>query len=265
METPEAAPFALLAWIARRRALGASDDELEAEIGPAAGAALADPRLAPLEARFAGRTAPVPAEPAARRRALLAAAVDQLLAQGRVAEAARLQRTAETVARGGGARRGAAFGETDDPAVRLDDPETPLEALAAEDRALWNAVGYDQWVVPPGSWRRPLASLTNEWVGPADRWRVLEELRRLDDPAETARVLAHFEKAGLDPGADHPAFRGVVPRRDDPAPPSPVMAGRGPGHPVSPLSVMVGPRADHPVFPLGRRAEALNGRLSGRP
>ena len=86
---------------------------------------------------------------------------------------------------------------------------------------------YANWVVPPGSDRRPLASLTAEWVTPAECWRVLEELRRIDDPAEHARVLDHFRRAGLDPGADHPAWA----KPATAAEPAPGQAGERKGAP----------------------------------
>ncbi len=240
MERNDPAPLALLAWIARCRRLGLSDEDLavEVDLEPAW---LEDPRLARIEARFTRARAPSPAGPAAGPNARLEAAVEQLLAQGRVAEAARLRRGIEP-----SGRRAARTDPSASPSAEFD-LEAELAAAGPEFRALWDAYGYDSWVVPPGCGRRPLASLTAEWVTPADRWRVLEELRRVDDPAERARVLAHFEKAGLDPGLDHPAFaRADVtsseaapgPGSDRPVPPSPVAAGHLPGHPASP---------DHPA------------------
>ncbi|MCS7269399.1 MAG: hypothetical protein NZ704_15215, partial [Geminicoccaceae bacterium] len=122
-----------------------------------------------------------------------ASAAARLFAQGRTEEAGRLLARLP--------RRPPAATETG-----AGDPEAVAATLAPAERAVWDALGYERWVVPPGTGRMPLADLANDWVTPADRWRVLEELRRLDDPAETARVLARFAEAGLDPGADHPAF-----------------------------------------------------------
>jgi hypothetical protein len=160
---------------------------------------------------------------------LLEAAVEALLAQGRPLEAARL------------ARLGAGPGRRAEPAP-LDPVEraareaavldAALAEATAEERAEWESFGYEHWVVPPGSERRPLASLTAAWVTAAERWRVLEELARLDDPAERARVLGHFAAAGLDPGADHPAFAGALPAPGPPpepaAPPPDPAEGRDP-------------------------------------
>jgi hypothetical protein len=80
-----------------------------------------------------------------------------------------------------------------------------------------------------------MASLEAEWVCPADRWRVLEELLSVADPAEEARVLGHFARAGLDPGLDHPAFAGrtaaplpLSPTDEAPEPPSEAAQASGP-------------------------------------
>ena len=185
MEGFDPPPLALLAWLARCRRAGFAAEPLLAELGLGADV-LADPRLAALEAAW------TPEEELAGPDRLLAAAADQLLAQGRVGEAARLR-----PARRAGPSRGGEAAVDESLEAMLADPEA---------RAEWEAMDYANWVVPPGSDRRPLASLTAEWVTPAERWRVLEELRRIDDPAEHARVLDHFRRAGLDPGADHPAW-----------------------------------------------------------
>jgi len=187
MEGFDPPPLALLAWLARCRRAGFAAEPLLAELGLGA-EVLADPRLAALEAGLA-RGASEPEEVSAR---LLAAAAEQLLAQGRVGEAARLR-----PARRAGLVRGGEAAVDESLEAMLADPEA---------RAEWEAADYANWVVPPGGDRRPLASSTAEWVTPAERWRVLEELRRIDDPAEHARVLDHFRRAGLDPGADHPAW-----------------------------------------------------------
>jgi len=208
MDCADPPPLALLAWLARRRRAGFAAEPLLAELGLGA-EVLADPRLAALEAGLA-RGASEPEEGSA---GLLAAAADQLLAQGRVGEAARLR-----PARRAGPSRGGEAAADESLEAMLADPEA---------RAEWEAMDYANWVVPPGSDRRPLASLTAEWVTPAERWRVLEELRRLDDPAEHARVLDHFRRAGLDPGADHPAWA----RPATAAEPAPGQAGEREGDP----------------------------------
>lgn len=126
--------------------------------------------------------------------------------------------------------------------------EAMLATFDPETRALWDSLGYDSWVVPPGTGRRPMASLTAEWVCPADRWRVLEELRRIDDPAEHARVLAHWARAGLDPGADHPAWRKEAVGEQPNGPPAAADAASRPSaaEPDGPAQDPAAPRPDEP-------------------
>lgn len=221
MQSAESAPLALLAWIARCRLAGLDDAAGAAELGLDANV-FDDPRLSTLEAQLARR----PDDPSpANRAARFEVAIDQLLAQGRVGEAGRMARLLGP--------RSFAEPEDEEPAGEALLPRDP------EARAEWEAASYANWVVPPGTGRRPLASLTAEWVTPADRRRVLEELTRVEDPAERARVLDHFRRAGLDPGRDHPAFVGAL----DAGPPSDrpsAGAGGGPdvsGEPCSPEPV----------------------------
>ena len=199
-------PAAFAAWLARRLASGTAAELLAAEHGLTA-RTLAAARIATLARGFAKATGGAGGSEPSGRTALLEAAIDALLAQGRPLEAARLVRLGP---------RAAARAEPPplDPGEGAAQPEAELArtlaGLTPEERAEWDSLGYENWVVPPGTGRRPMASLTAGWICPADRWRVLEELRRLDDPAEEARVLGHFRRAGLDPGADHPAFAGAV-------------------------------------------------------
>jgi hypothetical protein len=174
---------------------------------------------------------------------LARASAERLLRDGRPLEAARLARLLHLAGR----RR--AEPETC-PGPLDTDAIGPLDPATA---ALWEEVDYRNWVVPPGTGRRPLASLTAEWVCPADRWRVLEELRSVDDPVERARVLAHWARAGLDPGLDHPAYRGLAePSRADPAAAPAAPSAEPPPEPDPPT----GRRA---LFvQLGREAEAYH-------
>jgi hypothetical protein len=152
-------------------------------------------------ARPSEAAGPAPGEPEPPSLPALAeAAARRLLAQGRVREAApllaRLGRAAPPVEP-----------QADEPSsTAAPVVEAALAEAGPEARAEWDRVGYENWVVPPGCGRRPLASLDAEWVCRADRWRVLEELRRVDDRAEHERVLGHFVRAGLDPGL----FSGVL-------------------------------------------------------
>jgi hypothetical protein len=238
-------PAAFASWLARRLAAGAAVEPLAAEYGLAP-EVLVEP---PIPALVAAHAAAGAGAGEAGRRALLEAAIEALLAQGRPLEAARL------------ARLGAGPGRRAEPAP-LDPVERAAreaavleEALAeatAEERAEWESFGYEHWVVPPGSERRPLASLTAAWVTAADRWRVLEELARLDDPAERARVLAHFAAAGLDPGADHPAFVGALP------PPAPAPPAAEPGPPPDPAEGR-DPAFHALLVRLGLEAESYHG------
>ncbi|BCX19363.1 MAG: hypothetical protein KatS3mg117_3045 [Geminicoccaceae bacterium] len=174
---------------------------------------------------------------------LARASAERLLRDGRPLEAARLARLLHLAGR----RR--AESETC-PGPPDPGPIGPLDPATA---ALWEEVDYRNWVVPPGTGRRPLASLTAEWVCPADRWRVLEELRSVDEPVERARVLAHWARAGLDPGLDHPAYRGLAePSRTEPAAAPAASSADPPPEPDPPT----GRRA---LFvQLGREAEAYH-------
>lgn len=175
------------------------------------------------------------ADPADDLHELARAAAARLLRDGRPLEAARLARLLGPPRRARETMR--------DPPDRAD--EEPLDPATA---ALLEEVDYRNWVVPPGTGRRPLASLTAEWVCRADRWRVLEELRRVDDPAERERVLGHWVRAGLDPGLDHPAYRGVVELPEPPAAsPGPAEPRPDPARP---------PRLRALLIRLGQEAEA---------
>jgi hypothetical protein len=166
---------------------------------------------------------------------LARASAERLLRDGRPLEAARLARLLGPPHRARETPR--------DPPERAD--EASLDPATA---ALLEEVDYRNWVVPPGTGRRPLASLTAEWVCRADRWRVLEELRRVDDPAERERVLGHWVRAGLDPGLDHPAYRGVVELPEPPA------ASTGPAEP--PPDPARPPGLQALLIRLGQEAEA---------
>ena len=175
------------------------------------------------------------ADPADDLHELARAAAARLLRDGRPLEAARLARLLGPPHRARETMR--------DPPENAD--EEPLDPATA---ALLEEVDYRNWVVPPGTGRRPLASLTAEWVCRADRWRVLEELRRVDDPAERERVLGHWVRAGLDPGLDHPAYRGAV-EPAGPSDPSPD-ASDPPGDPARPSGLRA------LLIRLGQEAEA---------
>jgi hypothetical protein len=185
------------------------------------------------------------ADPADDLHELARAAAARLLRDGRPLEAARLARLLGPPRRARETMR--------DPPENAD--EEPLDPATA---ALLEEVDYRNWVVPPGTGRRPLASLTAEWVCRADRWRVLEELRRVEDPAERERVLGHWVRAGLDPGLDHPAYRGVVELPEppaastDPAEPPPDPA-RPPG--LQALLVRLGQEAEA-YHAIGRERQA---------
>ncbi len=221
----------------------------------AAGVETADP-AGPDRDRGPGASADPAAPPAAEPgagppldlHALARASAARLLREGRPLEAARLARL---LAPPGRARPGP---EPASGSARQSEAAVVKALLATfdpETRALWDSVGYDSWVVPPGTGRRPMASLTAEWVCPADRWRVLEELRRLDDPAEHARVLAHWARAGLDPGDDHPFWRTepVAAPASDPTAAAAPAAGPSAADPNDPAPDPAAPPRDEPDGP----------------
>lgn len=178
------------------RVVAASLATADGVAGPAAEAAPPEP---------SGDAADAPSGAAEALADLARGTAHRLLQEGRMLEAARLARLFARPGREGRVRRPPPPFEYRPPGPGEDWPPPP--GLTPEELEAWHTVGYPNWVVPPGTGRRPLASLTNEWVCPADRWRVLEELLRVDDPAERERVLGHFARAGLDPGDDHPAYR----------------------------------------------------------
>lgn len=240
---------------------GAADDASAAQALEAAGEP-ADPSR--FDREPATTVAAPVAEPAAAAaldlHALARASAERLLREGRPLEAARLARLLAPPSR---ARSAPGL----DPGSPVGSEAAAVEALIAtfdpETRALWDAVGYEAWVVPPGTGRRPMASLTAEWVCPADRWRVLEELRRIDDPAEHARVLAHWARAGLDPGADHPAWRTEAvaapasgPPATDPIDRFEAPAAPPPGEPDEPEGPEPNPELRRLLRRLGAEAEA---------
>lgn len=203
---PDLPPLPAAASAGGDAATGGAADDASAAQAPEAAGEPADPSR--FDREPATRVAAPVAEPASAAsldlHALARASAERLLREGRPFEAARLARLLAPPGRVRSAFAPASGAAEPSEAAVV---EALLATLDPETRALWDSLGYDSWVVPPGTGRRPMASLTAEWVCPADRWRVLEELRRLDDPAEHARVLAHWARAGLDPGADHPAWR----------------------------------------------------------